>query len=190
MPTILVDEDLCTRCGICSVVCPMSVIDPAADENSLPVVPDEKAGMCIACGHCEVTCPTQAIILNVRPDEKEECPDGAGIVSSEDIGYFLKKRRSARHFTPNPVAKEDILKVLDIARYAPSGSNGQPVEWTVVHDPEDVKSVAHLVIEWMKTLLSTDHPLAAYVPGLIDAWENGHDPICRNAPHLLVAHVP
>ncbi|WP_165077932.1 nitroreductase family protein, partial [Methanogenium sp. MK-MG] len=162
MATILVDEDLCTRCGICSVVCPMSVIDPA-DENTFPVVRDEKAGMCIACGHCEVTCPTHALILNVRPDEKEECPTDAGKLSAEDIGYYLKKRRSVRHFTKYPVAKEDILQVLDIVRYAPSGSNGQPVQWIVVHDPEDVKRVAGLTIEWMKTLLSTDHPMSGYV---------------------------
>jgi len=190
MATILVDEDLCTQCGICSVVCPMSIIDPAADENILPVVRDELAGMCIACGHCEVTCPTQAIILNVRPDEKEDIPAGINDISAVDLGYYLKTRRSVRHFTEEPVTKEDILEVLDIVRYAPSGSNGQPVQWTIVHDPEDVKTVARLTIEWMKTLLSTDHPMSGYVPGLIRAWEHGHDTICRDAPHLLVAHVP
>jgi nitroreductase/ferredoxin len=189
MATILVDEDLCTRCGICSAVCPMNIIDPA-DENTLPVVRGENADRCIACGHCEVTCPPHALLLNVRPDEKEECPANAGSVSAEDIGYYLKKRRSVRHFTRDPVAKNEILEVLDIVRYAPSGSNGQPVQWTVVHDPEDVRTVAGLTIEWMKTLLSTDHPLSGYVPGLIEAWENGHDVICRDAPHLLVAHIP
>ena len=190
MAIILVDEDLCTQCGICSVVCPMSIIDPAADENIFPVVRDEMACMCIACGHCEITCPTQAITLNVRPNEKEECTVGAGTLSTDDLGYYLKKRRSVRHFTKDPVTKEDILQVLDVVRYAPSGSNGQPVQWTIVHNPEDVKTVAALTIEWMKTLLSTDHPMAGYVPGLIHAWEHGHDTICRDAPHLLVAHVP
>ena len=42
MATILVDQDLCTRCGICSVVCPMSIVDPA-DENTLPKVQDAKS---------------------------------------------------------------------------------------------------------------------------------------------------
>ncbi|WFN33852.1 nitroreductase family protein [Methanogenium sp. S4BF] len=189
MATILVDEDLCTRCGLCTVVCPMSIVDPA-DENTLPVVRDEKADMCIGCGHCEVICPTQALLLNILPDGKEECPAGAGELDARDLGYYMKKRRSVRHFTEEPVSKEDILQVLDIVRYAPSGSNGQPVEWTVLHNPEDVRTVAALTIEWLKTLINIAHPLNVYAPVLIRAWENGHDVICRDAPHLLVAHVP
>ena len=189
MATILVDEDLCTRCGICSVVCPMSIVDPA-DENTLPVVREVNADLCIECGHCEVTCPAHALLLNLRPDEKEEIPNGAGDVSAVDIGYYLKKRRSVRCFTNDPVEREEILQLLDIARYAPSGSNGQPVQWIVVLDPDDVKTVAALTIEWMKTLIDVAHPLNVYAPVLIRAWEKGHDVICRDAPHLLVAHIP
>jgi len=189
MPTIIVDEDLCTRCGICSVVCPTSIVDPA-DENTLPVVQDKKAGMCIACGQCEVTCPTQALILNIRPDEKEEIPATVGEIPAVNLEYYMKTRRSVRHFTDMPVRKEEILQVLDIARYAPSGGNRQPVQWIVVHNPEDVKTVATLTIEWMKTLVGTDHPMGGYLPGLISAWEKGYDTICLDAPHLLVAHIP
>jgi len=82
------------------------------------------------------------------------------------------------------------LELLDIARYAASGGNGQPVQWIVVHDPEKVKKIAGLTIEWMKTLLNTDHPMRDYLPVMIAAWENGRDVICRNAPHLLFAHIP
>jgi len=189
MTTILVDQDLCTRCGICSVVCPMSIVDPA-DENTLPRVTDAKAGMCIQCGHCEVTCPSQALLLNFLADEKVALPAGAGIITPDDMRYYLRKRRSVRHFTKDPVPKEKILEVLDIARYAATGGNGQPVAWIVVHDPKNVKKVAGLTAEWMKTLLNSGHPMSGYVPSLIAAWEAGHDPICRGAPHLLLAHIP
>ena len=77
MTTILVDQDLCTRCGICSAVCVMGIITPA-DENTLPSVADAKAGMCFQCGHCEISCPSQALLLNVRPDEKVHLPAGPG----------------------------------------------------------------------------------------------------------------
>jgi len=189
MATILVDQDLCTRCGICSVVCPMSIVNPA-DENTLPEVQDTKAGMCIACGHCEAHCPSQALLLNVRTDERVPIPAGAGTLSAEELGIYLKKRRSVRHFTREPVAREEILQVLDIARYAASGSNGQPVQWLVVHDPDKVKKIARLTIDWMRTLLNTDHPMRSYATVLIGAWESGHDVICRGAPHLLCAHIP
>lgn len=189
MPAILVDQDLCTRCGICSNACTMGLIDPA-DENTLPNMPDAKAGMCIHCGHCEVFCPSQALLLNDRPDEKVPLPAGAGTISADDMAFYLKRRRSIRRFTKDPVPKEKILEVLDIARYAASGGNGQPVEWIVIHDKKKVQKIAGLTVEWMKTLVNSTHPMSAYVPMLIKPFEAGYDVICRGAPHLLVATIP
>jgi len=187
--TILVDPDLCTRCGICSTVCTMGLID-RSDENILPKIPGTKTGMCIGCGHCEAYCPTRALLLNDRPDEKVPLPPGAGTIDSDEMGFYLKKRRSVRHFTKDPVPKEKILEVLENTRYAASAGNGQPVEWIVVHDPERVKKIAALTIEWMKSLVNTDHPMSSYIPVLIGAWESGSDVICRGAPHLVVATIP
>jgi ferredoxin len=104
----------------------MAIITPA-DENTLPLVKEAAAGRCIQCGHCEVSCPLQALLLNVRPDEKVSLPTGAGMISPDDMAHYLKKRRSVRHFINDPVPKAKIEQVLDIARYAASGGNGQPV---------------------------------------------------------------
>ena len=49
MAALLVNQDLCTRCGICSAVCPMSIVDPA-DENTLPMVQDANAGSASGAG--------------------------------------------------------------------------------------------------------------------------------------------
>ncbi len=189
MATILVDQDLCTRCGICSAICPSRIIDPA-DEHALPIVKDAKAGMCMQCGHCEAFCPSQALLLNVRPDEKVRIPASAGAISPSDLGYYLRKRRSIRHYRSDPVPRETIAEVLDIARYAASGGNGQPVEWIVIHDPKKVQRIAGLTIDWMRTLLNSSHPMSGYFPGFIGAWDAGHDIICRGAPHLVFPHIP
>jgi nitroreductase/NAD-dependent dihydropyrimidine dehydrogenase PreA subunit len=189
MATILVNQDLCTRCGICSVVCPVSIIDPA-DENSLPRVQDSRAGMCIRCGHCEVSCPSQAILLNYLPDEKAGLPAGAGTINPEDLRVYLKRRRSVRHFTKEPVPRDKITGILDIARYAASGGNGQPLGWLIVQDPKEVHLLAGLTVEWMKTLQGSSHPMSGYIPSLVAAWEAGSDPVCRGAPHLVIAHIP
>jgi nitroreductase len=167
----------------------MAIVDPA-DENTFPKVSESKAGMCIQCGHCEVSCPTQALLLNIRPEEKVMLPRRRETIAQEDLEIYLKKRRSVRHFTKDPVPKETVARVLDITRYAASGGNGQPVQWTVVHDPEKVQTIAGLTIDWMKILQHTKHPMSGYVPTLIGAWESGHDVICRGAPHLLFAHIP
>ena len=47
-----------------------------------------------------------------------------------------------------------------------------------------------MTVEWMKTLINSNHPMSGYVPVLIGSWERGNDVICRGAPHLLFAHVP
>lgn len=188
MPTLLVNPERCTRCGRCSIVCPMAIVAPATPD-SLPLVKDEVAHRCIRCGHCEAFCPTQALLLNVRPDEKTPLPAGAGTLAPDDLALYLKKRRTIRNFANSPVPRETILALLDVARYAASGSNGQPVQWLVIHDSARVHEIAETTVAWMKTL-PADHPMGSYLPKIIAGWDRGYDVICRGAPHLLVAHIP
>lgn len=58
----------------------------------------------------------------------------AGIISPDTMEFYLKKRRSIRHYLKEPVPKEKILDILGISEYAASGMNGQTVEWLVVYD--------------------------------------------------------
>ena len=188
MPTLLVNPDRCTRCGRCSVVCPMSIVSPASP-NALPAVADDVAHRCIRCGHCEAFCPTQALLLNFHPEEKTPLPEGAGILPPDAHALYLKKRRTIRRFSKAPLPKETILALLDVARYAASGSNGQPVQWLVVHDPNKVRNVAAATVEWMRAI-PPEHPMGSYIPKILAGWDKGFDVICRGAPHLLVAHIP
>jgi nitroreductase/NAD-dependent dihydropyrimidine dehydrogenase PreA subunit len=187
--TILVDRDLCTRCGICSTVCTAGIINPP-EETTFPTVPLSSEGRCIRCGHCEAFCPAEALTLNFRPEEKIPLPADAGALSAQDLEIYLKKRRSVRHFLPEPVPREVITGILGIAQYAPSGGNGQPVQWLVIQDPKEVHRLAGLTIDYMRTLLHSPHPMSGYLPSLIAKWERQEDPICRGAPHLVIAHIP
>ena len=44
---------------------------------------------------------------------------------------LVKNRRSVRKYKAQPVDKEDILKILDAANWAPSAMNWQPGEFIV-----------------------------------------------------------
>jgi len=188
MNGILVDRDLCTRCGICSLVCPVNIIDPV-DEQTLPRLPAAKAPLCIRCGHCEASCPPGALLLSDREAGGRGSPPGAEI-PPEALAAYMKGRRSVRHYKPEPVDRQTIGGILEIARYAPSGGNRQPVEWLVLEDRAEVRRVAGLTMEWIRGLAESSHPLAAYAPVLAAAWEGGKDVICRGAPHLLIPHIP
>ena len=187
--TIIIENTTCNRCGICADVCPMGVISPPTDDE-IPAVPVTRAGYCISCGQCTAFCPTGALTLQkdtgIRP---EPAWKGEGITPDLMVSY-LKSRRSIRNFKSEPVPRETITALLDAARYAASGGNGQPVQWLVIQDPKEVRHIAEGVIDWMRTLEGSSHPMSGYIPSLIARWKAGNDVICRGAPHLLIPHVP
>ena len=51
-----------------------------------------------------------------------------------DIFEVIRKRRSARAYSPTPVSEQILVKVLDAARRAPSASNKQPWHFIIVKD--------------------------------------------------------
>ena len=172
------------------MVCPLGIID-SADEAHLPQVQEANAPRCVDCGHCEVSCPAEALKLNLASDEACDQIIEPGKIAPESLGIYLRSRRSVRRFIHQNVEKEKIEQVLDIARYAASGGNMQPVQWLVIYDEKEVQRLAGLTIDWMRHLSeSKNNPLSAYADQLIAAWEQGIDPICRSAPHLLIAHIP
>lgn len=54
----------------------------------------------------------------------------------------IKARRSIRRYKPEPVSREDLLKLLEAARLAPSAGNRQPWRFIVVMNPERRRSLA------------------------------------------------
>jgi nitroreductase len=52
-----------------------------------------------------------------------------------DILDIMKGRRSIRKFTDEPVSKDDLERLLQAARWAPSGSNRQQWRFVVVTSP-------------------------------------------------------
>jgi nitroreductase len=52
----------------------------------------------------------------------------------ESFLELAKSRRSYWEFLPDPVSDEDITKIVDAARYAPSGFNSQPWEFVVIKE--------------------------------------------------------
>jgi nitroreductase len=65
------------------------------------------------------------------------------------IDEFLelaRKRRSIRKFKPDPVPDEYIEKILEAARWAMSGGNGQSWEFIVIKDQETKKKLGEVFI--------------------------------------------
>jgi F420 biosynthesis protein FbiB-like protein len=58
---------------------------------------------------------------------------------------LVRKRRSIRRFTSDPVPDEYVEKIIEAARWAPSGANSQPWEFVVIKDQETKDKVVDLM---------------------------------------------
>ena len=114
-------------------------------------------------------------------------------ISQEQAVQFLRSRRSIRFYEDRAVEKEKIERLIEIARYAPSGGNSQSVEWLVLSDRSKIANIAGLTADWLRHIL-TDNPslgtATPYLPRFIAAWDAGRDVMLRNAPVLIVGSAP
>jgi len=113
------------------------------------------------------------------------------ISTSKQLEQFLKSRRSIRAYKKKPVEHEKLAKLIDIARYAPSSHNSQPVRWLVIEKRDNVKQLAQMTIDWMRGLAETNPTFAEMfqAEGLVAYWDLGIDVITHGAPHLVIAHA-
>lgn len=191
MKLIEVDEKKCRRDGLCAGDCPAGIIR-LKDKSSYPECVQGEEGACVACGHCVSVCPHGALSHAYVP--LSECPplrkDLA--LGRDEVVQLLRGRRSIRQYKDAPVEKEKIRELIEIARYAPTGGNTQPVEWWVFTDREELERFSGMTVEWMRKMLQSV-PLAQlppYFPAAVAGWEAGKDTILRNAPVMLLALAP
>lgn len=68
----------------------------------------------------------------------------------EGLLELAQKRRSIRNFKPQDVPDELINKILEVARWAPSGANSQPWEFVVVKDKAVRDRVVKITYEGLR----------------------------------------
>ena len=61
----------------------------------------------------------------------------------------IRKRRSVRKYTGEPIPREDLKKIVDAGRLAATGNNRQPWDFIVVTDREMIERLK-VAAEWME----------------------------------------
>jgi len=75
----------------------------------------------------------------------------------------IKKRRSIRKFSLKNVSKNQILKILEAGRWAPSGYNNQPWRFFIVKDRKILEQIAELTNKWdEKTIKNSTAGILVY----------------------------
>lgn len=184
MNFVTIDHTTCRRDGACSTVCPIGLYE--TDAEGFPAFRTGAEESCIACGHCVAVCPNSA--LHHRALSLEDAPliDHDLTVSVPALHQLIRSRRSVREFRAEPVPEALVREAIEAARWAPSAINRQPVHWLMIQTTSEVRRLAALIIDYLRQI-SAQEP--RYTP-FIKMWEQGKDPVLRNAPHLLVLHAP
>ncbi len=191
MSFLIIDQDKCKRDGICAAECPSKII-VFEDLNSYPGSINGAEQICVSCGHCIAVCPQSAISLNNISSDKFLPLKKDLLPTAEQVEHLLKSRRSIRSFKDKVVDRTILQKLIDISTYAPSAHNIQPVHWLVFEDKNEVHRIAGFVVNWMRYIITNKPQLAAlmHMEDIVTAWEQGYDRVCREAPHLIIAHAP
>jgi nitroreductase/NAD-dependent dihydropyrimidine dehydrogenase PreA subunit len=188
MGLLIIDRNKCKRDGFCVRECPAAIIQLPEDEGYPEILRDAEAG-CIRCGHCVAVCPHGALDhVDVPIGSSPEIRDALRIDEAQ-AEQFLRSRRSVRVFRDKPVEKDKIQRLIEIARYAPTGGNSQMIQWTVITDKARLKKIAGLIVDWLRQLVKDPKVVAAspYLPMVVGAWDAGYDSVLRNAPAVVAA---
>jgi len=62
-------------------------------------------------------------------------------VAPDSVLDLIRTRRSVRRYSADPVAEEDLVRLAEAGRWAPSGSNRQPCVFVAVDDPGTLEAL-------------------------------------------------
>ena len=162
------------------------------NDKSFPQVAKADEAYCMACGHCVAVCPHGA--LSVSGVNIENCPEIERdlLLSWDQAEQFLRSRRSIRLFKDKPIDREKLEQLIKTARYAPTASNAQKIEWTVIEGRNKLGVLSKETINWMERVIKAqpDSTVADYFRPVVARWAKGYDGILRTAQTLIVPSAP
>jgi len=148
--SIQIDEQKCTVCGLCAVVCkgaPLQIID-----HKLLVDQSQLFG-CIGCGACMAICPSDAIKIEGRDISFADTfplPPARERAGYDQFLKLLQSRRSTRDFQEKDVEPEIIEKILRAAATAPMGIPPSEVGVVVLSGRKKVANLKDRLLVFLK----------------------------------------
>jgi nitroreductase len=105
------------------------------------------------------------------------------MIEYEQLLELIKSRRSIRRFSARAVNREDLARLVEAARWAPSNHNRQPWKFIVLEDRPQIKALAERIARSFAVRVKALPALAAgYAGGLAH-----YTTFFAEAPVLIVA---
>jgi nitroreductase len=112
-------------------------------------------------------------------------PEDVARRAGEDMLALMRRRRSVRHFSPDPVPRELIENAIRTAGTAPSGANQQPWSFVVIGDAA-VKERLRVAAEHEEQLLYERRASDEYLRAIEPIGTDAIKPHITDAPYLIV----
>jgi nitroreductase/NAD-dependent dihydropyrimidine dehydrogenase PreA subunit len=204
MNQISIKNKSCTRCGRCVGVCPTEIFRQEGKASDIALIDIES---CIACGHCVAVCPTESVVHSTFPEDKIHPIDYKQMPTPEQVLLLCQARRSNRAFSQKEIPAAYLEQILHAAHLAPTASNLQEVEFTLVTSPEKLALITDFTLDIFASLAKILNfplikaPLKPFlgkvykklVPGvfhMVEERKKGNDLILRGATAVLFIHTP
>lgn len=191
---LIIDENLCNQCGLCTLSC----IQKAIDIKRFQVNNE----LCFGCSHCVSVCPQQAIKFdNIKLEKLNDIT-----INKEAFINLIFKRSSHRNYLDKPIPKEVIYELAEIVRFSPTATNSQTVYLTVINNKEKVKKFSDHVMKYFRFIsyFFNYFTFLFFIPFFgykntkklfrykkqVNRYFNGENILTFNAPCLIFFHSP
>lgn len=190
-----VNEALCTGCGKCVNTCAGGIL--SLDERRKPRISQIEGfgwGGCRKCQHCLAVCPHAAISVLGKSSESSLLPPDT-TKAAPMMDALIANRRSCRRYEDRNVEPEIISSMLETLQNAPTGSNRQLVEYTLIDDKDQTQIFRERAYTKMEEqaaqgIYARTFDSESY--GQMKEWEKTVRPdmLLCSAPHILIPHAP
>jgi nitroreductase len=130
-------------------------------------------------------------------------------ITPDDFMQLVRRRRSHRSFGKKQVEREALETLIEACRYSPTGSNVQSVEIMMVQDPDYIKKLSNLNVDYFDESIKEAEARAEKMKAagqelpedfkaalatllsrktLVEARDLGIDPIFHRAPAVMIFH--
>ncbi len=129
--------------------------------------------------------------LRTRPLDFRRYPEAEMLERASRFGAEIARRRSVRHFSPEPVPRDVLVRCIQAAATAPSGANKQPWTFVLITDPDRKRRIREAAEReerefyasrapkrWLEDLAAlgtdADKPFLEIAPALIAVFAQKH----------------
>lgn len=128
MELFKLDRTRCVKCGSCVRDCFFGAL--GMDDDGWPAIKHQEK--CMHCQHCFAICPKGAVEFDGRRPEDSVQVQGLALPTSEEVGNFLRVRRSVRRFQDRDVDRGVLERILAALGNTPTGCNARSLTFTCI----------------------------------------------------------